>query len=148
MPNQERKKLPLHTGILALRDPAQINIAQIIGNLVAAGAGALAALGGIPGLVTGTIGPVLAVGVGSVLVVGGIIGTVTVLFGLWWLERVSLLIMGLGWALLLPACLTVTMSGRPNTSGVWLVVALIVTALCDIFKRYKRIGWAYMDPTR
>lgn len=128
-----------------VREPHVINIAQVAGNLAAAAAGAMAAIGGFPVLVTGTIGPILAVGVGSVLVLGGVLGAVTVLRGMWWLERVALLIMGLGWVLLLPACLTVALKG---SSGVWLVIALIATAVSDVVKRYKRIDWAYLDPAR
>jgi hypothetical protein len=131
---------------LAVREPVAINSAQIIGNLTAAAAGLMAAIGAFPTLVTGTIGPVLAVGVGSVLVLGGAIGAAAVLSGAWWLERVGLLITGLGWVLLLPATLTFALSGRGT--GVWLVVALLVTALSDVFKRYQRISWAYLDPTR
>jgi hypothetical protein len=132
--------------LLLLREPVMINAAQIVGNLAAAGAGLLAAVGGLPTLVTGTIGPVLAVGVGTVLVIGGLLGTFAVLLGLWWLERVALLITGLGWVLLLPASLAVATSGR--SFAVWLVVALIFTALGDVVKRYARIGWAYLDPAR
>lgn len=127
------------------REPAILNAAQVIGNLAAAAAGALAALGGLPTLVTGTLGPVLGVGVGSVLVLGGVLGAITVLYGMWWLERVALLIMGLGWVLLLPASLTVATRG---STAVWLVVALIFTALGDVFKRYRRIDWAYLDPAK
>lgn len=129
---------------LFFREPAVINGAQIIGNLAAAFTGALAAIGGVPVLITGTIGPVLAVGVGSVLFIGGTLGAITVLTGTWWLERVALLIMGLGWLLLLPACMAAVM----RNSAVWLVVALILTALGDVVKRYKRIEWAYLDPAR
>jgi hypothetical protein len=128
------------------REPVLINVAQVVTNVSAAGAGLLAAVGGLPTLVTGTIGPVLAVAVGSILLVGGVLGTVTVLAGVWWLERVALLIVGLGWVLLLPASLTVAMSGRGF--AVWLVVALIFAALGDVFKRYRRIDWAYLDPGR
>jgi hypothetical protein len=127
------------------KEPALISAAQVAGNLAAASAGFLAALGGLPTLVTGTIGPVLAVGVGSVLVAGGVLGAVTVIFGAWWLERVALLIIGLGWLLLLPASLATAARG---SSAVWLVVALVLTALADVFKRYKRIQWAYLDPAR
>lgn len=123
-----------------------INAAQVVGNLSAAGAGALAAVGGLPTLVTGAIGPMLSVGVGSLLVLGGILGTVTVILGNWWLERVALLIVGLGWTLLLPACFAAVF-GR-GSYAVWLVIALIFAALADIFKRYRRIDWAYLDPAR
>jgi hypothetical protein len=123
-----------------------INGAQVATNVAAAAAGLLAALGGSPTLITGQIGPVLSVAVGGVLLVGGTLGTVTVLIGNWWLERVALLVVGLGWVLLLPASLGFAMSGR--SSGVWLVVALIFAALGDVFKRYRRIDWAYLDPAR
>lgn len=132
--------------LVTVSEPAVINVAQIIGNLAAAGSGLLAAVGGLPTLVTGTIGPVLAVAVGSVLLFGGVLGAVAVLLGAWWLERVALLIVGLGWVMLLPAALTVASAGRGF--AVWLVVALIFTALTDVFKRYRRIDWAYLDPTR
>jgi hypothetical protein len=128
------------------REPAVINAAQVATNVAAAAAGLLAAVGGSPTLITGQIGPVLSVGVGGVLLLGGVLGTVTVLVGNWWLERVALLIVGLGWVLLLPASLAYAMSGR--SSGVWLVVALIFAALGDVFKRYRRIDWAYLDPAR
>jgi hypothetical protein len=131
-----------------LREPAVINGAQIITNIAAAGAGLLAAVGGSPTLITGQIGPVLSVAVGGVLVLGGLLGSISVLYGLWWLERVALLVMALGWVLLLPACMGVVFSGRPNVSGVWLVVALIFAALGDSFKRYQRIRWAYLDPAK
>ena len=131
---------------MMFREPRAINGAQVVTNFAAAGAGLLAALGGIPTVVTGQIGPVLAVAVGSVLIVGGLVGAVSVLFGNWWLERVALLITGLGWALLLPACLSFALTGR--SSAVWLIVALIFAALGDVFKRYLRIQWAYLDPRR
>lgn len=130
-----------------LREPAAINAAQVIAYVMAGAAGLLAASGGIPNILTLTIGPVLSVAVGAVLVVGGIIGAAAVLTGHWWLERVALLITGLGWVLLLPASLFFAFSGR-GTSAIWLVVALVITALSDVFKRYKRIDWAYLDPAR
>lgn len=131
---------------IMFREPAVINGAQVVGNLAAAGAGLLAALGGSPTLITGAIGPVLSVGVGGLLVIGGVLGTVTVLMGNWWLERVSLLIVGLGWTLLLPACFAAIFTR--GSYAVWLVIALIFAALADIFKRYRRIDWAYLDPAR
>jgi hypothetical protein len=54
---------------------------------------------------------------------------------------------GLGWVLLLPAALFFALAGR-GSSGIWLVVALVITALSDVFKRYRRIDWAYLDPAR
>jgi hypothetical protein len=130
-----------------LGEPFAINAAQVAGYSMAGGAGLLAAIGGAPTFLTGTIGPLLSVGVGSTLVVGGVIGTIAVLAGHWWLERVALLITGLGWALLLPAAVFFALSPR-SSGGIWLVVALVVVALCDVFKRYQRISWAYLDPAR
>jgi hypothetical protein len=129
------------------REPAVINGAQIVGNLAAAASGLLAALGASPTLITGQIGPVLAVGVGIILLIGGVLGTITVLLGNWWLERVALLITGLGWVLLLPATLTFALQGR-GTGTIWIIVALICTAIGDVFKRYQRIRWAYLDPAK
>jgi hypothetical protein len=128
------------------REPKMINAAQVFTNLAAAGAGLLAAVGGSPTLLTGQIGPVLSVVVGLVLVVGGVLGSITVLVGNWWLERVALAVVGLGWIMILPAALGFAMTGK--SSGVWLVVALIFAALGDVFKRYRRIDWAYLDPAR
>jgi hypothetical protein len=114
---------------------------------MAGGAGLLAAVGSAPVFLTGSIGPLLSVLVGGVLVVGGIVGAVAVVAGHWWLERVALLVVGLGWVMLLPAALFFAVAGR-GSSGIWLVVALVITALSDVFKRYKRVDWAYLDPTR
>jgi hypothetical protein len=133
--------------MLIFREPAVINAAQIVGNLLAAFCGIMAMAGGFPTIVTGQIGPVLSVWVGAVLAAGGILGAVTVAMGVWWLERVALLITGLGWVLLLPATLSFAMAGR-STGGIWLVAALLVAAIADVFKRYRRIDWAYLDPTR
>lgn len=131
---------------MMFREPRAISGAQVITNFMAAAAGALAALGAGPMFLTGQVGPLLSVIVGSILVIGGVTGGVTVLFGNWWLERVALLITGLGWTLLLPACLSYAMT--PRGYGIWLVVALIFAALGDIVKRYLRIQWAYLDPRR
>lgn len=130
-----------------LREPVMINATQIIGNIAAGVSGLLAAIGAMPTLITGTIGPVLSVGVGTILLIGGALGTVTVFLGMWWLERVALLITGLGWVLLLPATLAFAFSGR-GTGTIWLIVALILTAVGDVTKRYMRIDWAYLDPAK
>jgi hypothetical protein len=132
--------------VIMFHEPAIINAAQVFTNLAAAGAGFMAAIGAGPVFMTGQIGPVLALAVGLTLVLGGMLGTVTVLLGMWWLERVALLIVGLGWAMILPAALTFAVSGR--NPGIWLVVALVFAALGDVFKRYRRIDWAYLDPAR
>jgi hypothetical protein len=128
------------------REPRVINAAQVVTNLAAAAAGLLAAVGGSPTLITGQIGPVLSVMVGMTLVIGGVLGSVTVLLGNWWLERVALAIVGLGWVMILPAAVGLAMTGR--SPGVWLVIALISAALGDVFKRFRRIDWAYLDPAR
>jgi hypothetical protein len=133
---------------MMFREPKAINGAQVITNFVAAIAGALAASGSLGTIVTGQIGPILAVIVGTILVVGGLLGAISVLVGNWWLERVALLITGLGWVLLMPATLSYAFSGRPTSGAIWLVVALLFAALGDIFKRYLRIHWAYLDPRR
>ena len=130
-----------------LHEPAAINAAQFLANLAAAGSGLLAILGGMPNLVNAQIGPVMSVVVGSILLVGGTIGALAVSTGMWWLERISLLIVAVGWVSLLPAA--ISFAGRPQSTGtIWLIVALLAVALSDIFKRYRRIDWAYLDPTR
>jgi hypothetical protein len=135
-----------------LHEPAAINAAQFLANLAAAASGLLAVVGGLPFLLTAQIGPVLAVGVGCILLVGGTLGALAVLTGAWWLERISLLIVAVGWVSVLPAVLSRAMNNNPSTNGgshaIWLVVALLAVALSDIFKRYHRIDWAYLDPTR
>ena len=133
---------------MMFREPKMINAAQVVTNCVAAVAGALAATGGLSTFVTGQIGPVLAVTVGTILVAGGLTGAIAVLFGNWWLERVALLITGLGWVLLMPATLSYAFSGKTTSAAIWLIVALLFAALGDIFKRYLRIHWAYLDPRR
>lgn len=130
-----------------LGEPFAINAAQVAGYIMAGSAGLLAAVGAAPVFLTGAVGPVLSVAVGTVLVIGGAVGAFSVLAGHWWLERIALLITGLGWLLLLPAALWFALSGR-SSSGIWLVVALVIVALSDCFKRYKRIDWAYLDPSR
>lgn len=132
---------------MMFREPKGINAAQVITNFAAAMAGGLAAVGAGPAFLTGQVGPLLSVVVGTILVVGGVTGGITVLFGNWWLERVALMVTGLGWVLLLPASLSYAL-GSARGYGVWLVVALIFAALGDIVKRYLRIQWAYLDPRR
>ncbi len=129
------------------REPKAINGTQVVINLSAASAGMMAALGSGPVFLTGQVGPMLSFVVGIILVIGGVTGGITVLFGNWWLERVALMITGLGWALLLPAALSYAISS-PKGYGIWLVVALIFAAIGDIVKRYLRIQWAYLDPRR
>jgi hypothetical protein len=131
-----------------LREPSAINAAQIIAYLIAAGSGLMAVIGAVlPQFMTSTIGPTVITAVGATLILGGIIGALSVARGLWWLERIALLIVGFGWAMLLPPAIFYAAT-RPQTSAIWLVVALVVTALCDVFKRYRRIDWAYLDPAK
>jgi hypothetical protein len=131
---------------MMFREPRAINAAQVVTNFIAAAAGFMAASGNLSIIVTGQIGPMLSVIVGTILVIGGLMGAGAVLFGNWWLERVALMVTGLGWLLLLPASLSFALSGRPTTAAIWLIVALIFAALGDVFKRYLRIQWAYLDP--
>lgn len=131
-----------------LREPSAINAAQIIAYAIAAVAGTLAAIGAVaPQFMTSTIGPVVITAVGITLAVGGAIGAIAVVRGMWWLERIALLITGTGWTMLLPPAIFYATT-RPQTSAIWLVVALVVTCLCDVFKRYRRIDWAYLDPAK
>lgn len=131
----------------ALHEPVVITGAQIVTNLISAFAGFLAIAGGLPYLLNGTVGPIFAVLIGSTLMIGGLIGTIAVLNGHWWMERIGLLVLGLGWVLILPAATAFALNpiGTPIR---WLIVALILTAVGDVFKRYRRIDWAYLDPTR
>lgn len=131
-----------------VREPAFINALQIIGYAIAATAGLLAALGGLPSIVTGQIGPTLAVTVGAVLVVGGLVGAWAVISGAWWLERLALWVTGIGYvALAVPTLFFAFTPGRAN-STIWLIVALEAAAIIDNMKRYRRIDWAYLDPAR
>jgi hypothetical protein len=143
---KKRQQKEPHSGMM-FREPRAINGAQVVINIAAATAGSLAAVGAGPVFLTGQVGPVLSFTVGIILVIGGVIGGITVLLGNWWLERVALMITGLGWLLLLPAALSFAIS-TPKGYGIWLIVALIFAALGDILKRYLRIQWAYLDPRR
>ncbi|WP_104116974.1 hypothetical protein [Arthrobacter sp. B1805] len=117
--------------------------AQVGTFLFAAAAGIVAVAGGFPFLLTEALGPV-AILVGGILGVGGAIGAFACLRGLWWLERIALLLVGLGWALLVPSLLYVPL--RALLRGFFLI--LVAIALLDIYKRYRRIDWAYLDPTK
>lgn len=142
-----RRKMPQVWYLL--KEPAAITAAQIFTNIIAGIAGVLTLTGSIPYIAStaNTAGPIFGVILGTVLAVGGILGTVTVITGTWWLERVALLITGLGWVLLMPV--TVAFALQPGGSAArWLIFILLLTAVLDIFKRYRRIDWAYLDPTR
>lgn len=130
-----------------ISEPRGINVAQIILNAVAAACGMAAALGALlPVFMTSTIGSPLIIIVGIILAVGGVTGSFSVFTGMWWLERIALIVTGLGWFLLLPAALFYATT--TDKSAIWLIVGLVVVVLCDAYKRYRRIDWAYLDPTR
>jgi hypothetical protein len=130
-----------------IREPWAINAAQIIQYTVAVFAGFMAAFGvANPQFMTSTIGPKMILAVGTVLVIGGALGAVSVAKGYWWLERIALLVVGVGWVMLLPAAIFYSINGK--SSAIWLVLVLVVWALCDVFKRYRRIDWAYLDPAK
>lgn len=130
-----------------ISEPRGINVAQIILYAVAALCGLAAAVGALePVFMTSSVGPPLIIAVGSILTAGGITGSFAVIAGMWWLERIALIVTGLGWFLLLPAALF--FAATSEKSAIWLVVGLVVVVLCDAYKRYRRIDWAYLDPTR
>jgi hypothetical protein len=131
-----------------VREPAFINSLQIVGYAIAATAGMLASLGGLPNIINGQIGPVLSVIVGAILVLGGFVGAWAVISGQWGLERIALWITGLGYmALFVPTLFFAFTPGR-TTSTIWLIVALEAAAIIDNMKRYRRIDWAYLDPAK
>jgi hypothetical protein len=132
-----------------LKEPAVLTAAQIFTNVIAMVAGILTLTGSIPYIAStaNTAGPIFGVVLGSILTLGGALGTVTVLTGTWWLERVALLITGLGWVLLMPV--TIAFALAPGGSAArWLIFLMLLTSVLDIFKRYRRIDWAYLDPTK
>lgn len=129
------------------REPWFINFLQVVGYTLAVICGLLAALGGLPNIVTGQIGPALSVIVGSMLVVGGVLGSYSVWRGYWGLEQFALWVTGLGYgALLIPTFAYAVMPHRSST--LWLIVALEVQAIIAVMIRYRRIDWAYLDPTK
>lgn len=130
------------------KEPAFINALQAFGYSLAVVCGVLAAVGGLPNIITLQLGSVLSVIVGSMLIVGGIIGAFAVFKGLWWIERVAIWITGLGYVALLLPTLAYAMTGNTTTSTIWLIVALEVAAILDSAKRYRRIDWAYLDPAK
>lgn len=130
-----------------ISEPRGINTAQLILYAIAAAAGIAATLGGIaPTFTSTTVGPWIIVAVGFILATGGTIGATSVIFGMWWLECVALIIVGVGWLMLVPAA--VYFAFTTHNSAIWLVIALLGGVLCDVYKRYRRIDWAYLDPTR
>lgn len=130
-----------------ISEPRAINTAQFILYTIATVTGFAAAIGALNPLFTSsTVGPWLIVTAGSILTIGGVAGAVSIPTGMWWLERIALMILGVSWLMLLPAATyyaTVTTS-----SAIWLVIALLCTAILSLYIRYRRIDWAYLDPTR
>jgi hypothetical protein len=130
-----------------ISEPRGINVAQVILYGIAAVAGFAATLGALtPTFTSSTVGPWIIVTVGCFLAAGGTTGVVAVIAGMWWLECVSLILTGVGWAMLLPPALYFAFT--THNSAIWLVIALLGGVLCDAYKRYRRIDWAYLDPTR
>jgi hypothetical protein len=130
------------------KEPAFINALQALGYLLAVVCGLLAALGGIPTIITFQLGAVLSVIVGSMLVFGGSLGFFAVFKGLWWVERVVLWIIGLGYVALILPTLEYAIQGKASNSTIWLIAALEFASLIDCVKRYRRIDWAYLDPAK
>lgn len=130
-----------------ISEPRGINTAQVILYGIAAAAGVAAAIGAMTPLFTSTtVGPWIIIAVGVFLGIGGTTGVVAVVAGMWWLECVALIITGVGWAMLVPPALYFAFT--THNSAIWLVIALLGAVLCDVYKRYRRIDWAYLDPTR
>jgi hypothetical protein len=130
-----------------ISEPRGINVAQIILYAVGAAAGLAAVIGSLSPLFTSTtVGPWVIIVSGSFLTAGGILGTIGVVAGMWWLECVALVSCGVGWGVLVPAATYYAVT--THNSAIWIVIALLVAVLCDVYKRYRRIDWAYLDPTR
>jgi hypothetical protein len=131
-----------------IREPWFINLLQVIGYGLGIACGLLAALGGIPNIVTFQLGPFLAVTVGTVLTLAGILGSYSLVRGYWGLEQVALWGFGIGYvALLIPTFAYAVNPGR-STSTIWLIVALEIQAILATMIRYRRVDWAYLDPAK
>ncbi|WPM94270.1 membrane protein [Arthrobacter phage Marchesin] len=138
-------RLPWHQLILGrLAEPRYITALQIVTYAAAVAAGALVVFAAFPFLFIGVLSPVVAVSVGLVLGIGGVIGVVACWRGVWWLERVALLMVALGWVLLVPSVLSAGLHPLVRT----FILLLVVVAVVDCCKRYRRIDWAYLDPTK
>lgn len=138
-------RLPWHQMILGhLAEPRYITAFQIVSYCAAAAAGALVVFAAFPYLFVGVLSPLMAFAVGVVLAGGGVVGVVSCWRGVWWLERVALLLTGLGWALLVPSVLAAHL--HPLVRA--FIILLIGVAVVDCGKRYRRIDWAYLDPTK
>lgn len=127
-----------------LAEPAAITALQVLSHLAAASAGALVCVGAFPFLFRGVLPPIMAFGVGVVLFVGGAIGVVSCWRGVWWLERVALLLVGLGWLLLVPSVFAIHVSPLVKC----FLLLMLAISIFDVGKRYRRIDWAYLDPTK
>ncbi|QOP64919.1 hypothetical protein SEA_BRYNNIE_21 [Arthrobacter phage Brynnie] len=127
-----------------LAEPSMITGLQVLSHFTAAAAGGLVILGAFPYLFRGILPPFMAAGVGAVLAIGGLIGVVSCWRGTWWLERVALMLVGLGWILLIPSVVEV---GVPGVIRLFMLL-LLAGLVFDVAKRYRRIDWAYLDPTK
>lgn len=126
-----------------LAEPAVITALQIGSYLAFGLVGSLVIFGSLPYISLSMVAPWVALFVGVVLALGAVIGAVSCLKGVWWLERVALLLSALGWLLLVPSVMTAT-DGLLRT----FILLLVSIAVFDICKRYRRIDWAYLDPTK
>lgn len=138
-------RVPWYSVIVGhLAEPRWITALQILTYVAAGAAGTLVVVAAFPYLFRGVLSPWLAFAVGAVLAVGGVVGAVSCLRGTWWLERVALLLVGLGWVLLVPSVAAASLHPLVRT----FIFLLIVVAVVDCAKRYRRIDWAYLDPTK
>lgn len=128
-----------------LAEPAMITALQVGSYLASGAAGALVVLGALPYIFIGAVSPWVAFVVGLIQLIGSAIGAVSCYKGVWWLERVALLLVGLGWILMVPSVIAV--DDLPDLVKTFIIL-LIAVAIFDIGKRYRRIDWAYLDPTK
>lgn len=127
-----------------LAEPSMITGLQVLSHFVAASAGGLVILGAFPYLFRGILSPVMAFTVGLVLAGGGLIGVVACWRGTWWLERVALMLVGLGWVMLAPSVFAIHLTALVKG----FLLLMLAVAVLDVAKRYRRIDWAYLDPTK
>jgi hypothetical protein len=130
-----------------VHEPWAINAAQIFQFALSILFGFMAAMGAAtPQFIANTITRPLIIAVGVLWIIGGALGAYAVARGKWGWERVALWITGLAFFMLLPAAVYYSFTGK--SPAIWIVLGLIVWALLDIFKRYRRIDWAYLDPAK
>lgn len=130
-----------------VHEPWAINAAQIFQFALSMFFGFMAAMGAAtPQFIANTIGRGLITTVGVLWIIGGALGTYAVARGLWGVERIALWITGLAFVMLLPAATYYSFTGK--SPAIWIVLGLIMWAILDIFKRYRRIDWAYLDPAK